>query len=268
MTVIASISSNDLKSRRQQLKRRRQVKLIQTIWRSLFVGSLTGGLVWVVTLPNWVIYEPDQVEIEGNHLLPVAAIRSLLPLDYPQPIIELEPQKLTQEIEAIAPIAKATVTRKLLPPSLTVIIQERRPVAIARSSQPSHHTPGELEMGFIDAEGVWLPKSSYGDLDSLPDPPKLVVVGLTHLLLPYWSEIYQNVQRSTVQIQEINLQSPGNLTLTTEIGKVHLGAYNSNRFPEQLRVLAEMRDLPTHIQDRKIRYIDLSSPDSPSIELD
>ena len=80
MTNIASVSQAQLTTRRKKLRRERRVKSFQALWRSLFVGGIATSLVWAITLPEWVIRQPEQIVIEGNHFLSAQAIRSLLPL--------------------------------------------------------------------------------------------------------------------------------------------------------------------------------------------
>ncbi|GAC1491127.1 MAG: hypothetical protein NVS2B14_03460 [Chamaesiphon sp.] len=132
MTSITSVSEAELNQRRYQLQRQRQIKSLQTVWRAIFVSSLASGLVWVTTLPDWTIRKPEQVEIEGNRFLTTTAIRSLLPLSYPESLLRLQPQAIAKKLESQAPIAQATVTRTLLPPRLTIQVKELQPVAIAQ----------------------------------------------------------------------------------------------------------------------------------------
>ncbi len=264
MSSIASVSSSDLKARRQQLKRRRQLKVLQALWRLLLVSSLAGGLVWVVTLPNWTIARAEQIDIEGNELLAAATIRDLIPIDYPQPLLKLEPQVLSEQIAAAAPIAEATVTRKLLPPGLTIAVKERQPVAIVRL--PNADTEA-VSVGLVDRQGVWLPKNHFAALEASSRLPKLVVLGLTEEYRHHWPEIYAAVQQAGLEIFELDLTNPNNLVLKTELGSVHCGAYSPHQFPEQLRVLAQMRELPTHVESDRIAYIDLKTPTSPSLQL-
>ncbi len=261
MSSIASVSSQDLKSRRQQLKRRRQIRVLQALWRLLLVSSLAGSLVWVVSRPNWVIHRAEQIDIEGNELLTAASIRDLVPLTYPQPLLHLEPQVLSAQIAATVPIAEASVTRKLLPPSLTITVKERRPVAIVLREAVGGN------VGLVDEQGVWLPKEHYSALEASGTLPKLVVLGFSDEVRPVWSELYATVRQAALEIFELDLRNPTNLILNTELGLVHCGPYSPHQFPEQLRVLAQMRELPTHVASDRIAYIDLKVPQSPAIQL-
>jgi cell division protein FtsQ len=269
MATLTSTTSDELKSRRLRLKRRRQLLILQKLWRSLLVCSMAGGMVWLVTRPDWVITSPDQVKIQGVEHLSEATIRDLMPLDYPQPLLEVKPKRLSQALEAQAPIAAAVVTRTLLPPSLTLEIQERQPVAIALPGNAIIATSEARPdgVGFVDAQGTWMPHDSYNNLETTTHLPTLTVIGLSDRTRPHWPDIYTLLSQATIEIFEIDLQSPTNLILHTELGEVHLGGYSSNRLTQQLDVLAQMRTLPTHIQPSDIDYIDLQSPDAPALQL-
>src|ERR671932_694199 len=287
MASIASVSQEELTTRRKKLRHARRIRSFQSIWRSLFVGGMASSLVWALMLPDWGIRQPEQVVIEGNHFLSSKAIRSLLPLSYPQSILRVEPQVIAKSLESQAPIAKAIVSRQLLPPGLTIQGKERRPVAIAFGSAPkaaiaqsaepqavidqamatqNGKTANSPPTGLLDEQGGWMPSSSYTKLEQNLDLPTLKVIGSSEQYRPYWSEVYQAVSRSPVKVFEIDWQDPANLILKTELGKVHFGPYSS-RFTEQLRVLDRMRELPTHISPSQIAYIDLQNPDFPAIQM-
>jgi cell division protein FtsQ len=269
MESIASVSQAQLTTRRKKLRRERRIKSVQAIWRSLFVGGMATGLVWAITLPDWVISTSEQIVVEGNHLLSAKSIRSLLPLSYPESILRVEPQALAKSLESQAPIAEAIVTRQLLPPGLTIKVKERKPVAIAQSAAPSSAQAANstAKSGFLDAQGVLMPESSYTRLEQKLELPSLKVIGSSDQYLSYWSEVYQAVSHSPVKVFEIDWRNPANLILKTELGNVHLGPYSS-RFTEQLTVLDRMRELPSHIQAGNIAYINLQNPEFPAIQME
>ena len=269
MTNIASVSHSQLTNRRKHLQRERRIRLFQTIWRSLFVGGMAGGLVWAITLPDWVIGQPEQIVIEGNELLSAQAIRSLLPLSYPEYLLQVEPQELVRSLESQAPIAEAKVIRQLMPPGLTIQIKELKPVAIAQTSEPSQEAKNEKsspDKGFLDAQGIWIPESSLQSLEPNFELPSLKVIGPKEQYRKHWSELYREVSQSTVEILEIDWQDPTNLILKTGLGHVHCGSYGK-RFSDQLTVLARMQELSTQLQPSQVAYIDLKNPDLPAIQL-
>jgi cell division protein FtsQ len=268
MASIASVSQAELTTRRKQLRRARRIKSFQAIWRSLFVGGMASSLVWAITLPDWVIRKPEQVVIEGNHFLSSQKIRSLLPLSYPQSLLQVEPQLIAKSLESQAPIAEATVSRQLVPPGLTIQVKERKPVAIAltNASQYTKTLQSDPSIGFLDEQGVWLPSNNYPQLEQNLELSMLKVIGQNHLYRPYWSEVYQAVSHSPVKVFEIDWRNPANLILKTELGNVHFGPYSS-QFTEQLLILDRMRELPTHIEPSQIAYIDLKNPKLPAIQM-
>jgi cell division protein FtsQ len=167
MANIASVSQTELTTRRKKLRRARRIKSFQSLWRSLLAGGMATSLVWAITLPNWVIRKPEQIVIEGNHFLSSKTIRSLLPLSYPHSLLQVQPQAIAKSLESQAPIVKATVSRQLMPPGLTIQVVERKPVAIAQAptSQNAKTSNPTSSSGLLDEQGVWLPKSSYTQLE-------------------------------------------------------------------------------------------------------
>ena len=270
MTSITSVSQAELAQRRNQLRRQRRLKAFQAIWRSVLVSGLAGGLFWVITLPDWVIRNPEQIDVEGNQLLSASKVRSLLRLSYPQSLLKLQPQAIAQKLESQAPIAQATVTRQLLPPSLTIQVKERQPIAIAQppasNKQATASKAKPRPMGLLDEQGIWIPLDSYRNGKRSLKLPTLKIIGRHEQYRAYWSPLYQAMSHSPVKVFEIDCQDPVNLIIKTELGKVHLGAYSS-RIAYQIKVLDRMRELPSHINPNEIDYIDLKNPDVPSIQL-
>ncbi|MGB3403801.1 MAG: FtsQ-type POTRA domain-containing protein [Microcoleaceae cyanobacterium] len=266
MTNIISISSTELGQRRQQLRRQRRLRLLQVIWQTLAVSGLTGGLFWLIYQPVWLIRQPQQVKVQGNYILSNAGIKSLLPLSYPQPLWQVQPKTLEETLELESAIAEARVTRQLFPPSLTVEITERRPVAIAQPSATLTQPVQVQQVGWLDADGGWMPLESYTELERTRQLPSLKIIGNLEQYRPNWPPVYEAISRSPVVIEEINWQDPANIILKTEMGSIHLGPYTP-RFPEQLRAIDRMRQLPEQLDVATIDYIDLKNPASPMIQV-
>ncbi|MBF2087590.1 MAG: FtsQ-type POTRA domain-containing protein [Synechococcales cyanobacterium K44_A2020_017] len=276
MTDLVSVSRTDLAQRRQLLRRQRRWRFLRSLWRTGLVVGMAGGLVWVTTQPVWILHRVDQVTIEGNELLSVDAIHSLLPITYPQSLLHLDPNAIADYLEAQGPIEEATVTRRLLPPGLNVQLQERRPVAVlirgnasaspdlrveaaATDSDPMAH------VGLIDEKGFWMSLSAYVALDDSLSLPELKVRGMQEHQRSQWSQLYQVLYQSPLSIYEVDWRDPSNLVLSTELGMVHFGPY-SDRFPYQLQVLDQLRTLPQHIDIGNLDYIDLRNPESPLLQ--
>ncbi|MDY7053965.1 cell division protein FtsQ/DivIB [Limnospira fusiformis] len=264
MANIVFTSRNRLGTRRRQLRRQRRLKLVRVIWQVLAVGGISGGVFWGISQPIWLIKEAEQVEIKGNQLLSQHNIRSHLPLSYPQSVWQIQPSAIQQALIDNAPISEAIVIRQVFPPRLTIEVTEREPVAIAQPPIGTT-TPGtEAIVGWLDAEGSWMPLSSYTELEQTGQLPNLRVIGNFEIYRPHWQQMYSDLSRSPVDIHEIDWQNPANIILMTEIGEVHIGSY-STHFWEQLQVIDRMRKLPEQVDVSQVDYIDLRNPNSPLV---
>ncbi|MGH2413330.1 MAG: cell division protein FtsQ/DivIB [Microcystaceae cyanobacterium] len=268
MSSIASVSPNELRNRRQVLQSRRRLKSWQSIWRLLLISGMAGGLFWGLTLPQWLIQAGTQIEVEGNHLLSKDQIRSFLSISYPQSIWELPTQRLIEQLEMTPPIADARIARQLLPPKLTLAIRERHPVALALSSKiAANQTKSQIQaVGFLDEQGVFIPRRFYTQVDKSFEFPKLKVIGFSEQQRPYWRELYHLISQSPIKIFEVDWRDPSNLILKTELGIVYCGTYPA-QFAEKLAVLARMQTLSSRISISRIVYIDLTNPESPTIQV-
>ena len=264
-------SSQDLIRRRQQLRAKRRVKVYQAVWRSLVVVALTAGTVWLATSPILLLSSRDQIEVDDNRLLSDQIVQGLLPVPYPQSLLKVKPDDLASSLETHAPIKRATVNRRLIPPGLQVEIVERIPVAVAvpNTARPtkaaSQPTPFK-EPGLIDAEGYWMPRDSFEKLGASVSAPPLSVRGMQAGYEASWRVIFQSVQRSPVKIMAIDWTRPSNLILHSELGSVHLGPYGPG-FEEQMAALDRLRSISTQINPEKISFIDLHDPNNPVVEV-
>jgi cell division protein FtsQ len=274
MTGIASVSRTELEQRRQQLRRQRQVKIFQAVWRTLAVSGMAGGLLWAGSQPIWVLSAPKQIVISGNKIIPDQSIQSLLKFSYPQSLLKIEPTTVEVTLKKQTPIEEATVSRRVFPPGLIVQVKERIPVAVTHppitknnpSSTNAQNSSKQQPVGLLDANGVWMPLETYTSLTRNLKLPNLKVIALPKEYRSWWRQFYQAVSQSPVKVTEIDYQNPSNLILKTDLGVVHLGAEIS-RVREQLKVLAQMRQLPSKLNPSRIEYIDLKNPDSPIVQM-
>lgn len=269
MAEIVSVSRMDLAGRRQKLRRHRQMKILQAIWRTLAISGLAGGLLWLVIQPIWVLNAPTQIVMKsGNQLLTQEAIKSLVVLTYPQSLWRIEPSAIANSLKQEPMIAQATVSRRLFPPGLIIEIKERVPVAMAQMTKErnSGSANKQVSVGLLDASGVWIPLEKYTSVNSNAKLPSLSVIGSPQQYRSYWTELYPAVSQSSVKITEIDFQDPTNVILKTELGNVHLGA-TSSQFNQQIKLLAQMRYLPDKLNSSQIEYIDIKNPATPLVQM-
>lgn len=269
MENFVPISPQTLIERRQLLRRQRRLRRFQILWQTVLVTGLTVGAVWAINLPLWVITTPEQIDIQGSERLSPDAIRSLVPLQYPQPLMQVEPHVIAEQLKIQAPITDAVVRRHLFPPRLEVHIWERQPVAVVipdESAGAAHGAQDAIasQPGLLDDQGMWMAEASFSRLGTA-DFPALKVRGLRQSFLSYWPAMYASIRQSPVKISEIDWREPNNLILHTELGIVHLGAYGE-QFPTQLAALGKMRNLNSYLPNQEIAYIDLNNPNTPLVQ--
>ncbi len=257
MTGMTSVPPTPLKNRRQALRDQRRLKAWQAIWRFWVLSSLAGGLLWILIQPQWVIRDRSQIQVEGNKLLSKDQIRQLLTLSSAQPIWQLPIQQLNQQLQASPPIAESQITRQLLPPRLTMTVQERQPVAIAFSDKNS---------GYLDAEGVWIPQTFYRQTPPTLKLSSLKVIAFENAYRSSWKTLYPLIRQSSVKIFEVNWRNPNNLVLKTELGTVYWGS-SSTQLAEKFKTLAQLRSLPSRVSLSRIIYIDLANPSNPVLQV-
>jgi cell division protein FtsQ len=269
MSDLSQISRDQLQSRRQTLRRQRRRLIVQVLWRFWALSGLTTAIFWGTTRPIWLIQDPGQINVRGNALLSDKTIQDLVPLDYPQPLLKVEPEQLAEQLQNRAPLVSAEVSRQLLPPRLNIQVQERQPVAVVLPvSETSLEAKGIdfLPAGLIDAEGAWMPKSGFLLSNSTMDLPALRLRGLQSQYRRYWPQVYAALAQSPVKIHEIDWRDPSNLVLQTELGIVYLGPFTPE-LEQQLATLDKMRNLPEQLEDTEVAHIDLTNPSIPSISV-
>jgi cell division protein FtsQ len=286
-------------NRRKQLRGQQRVKLLTGIWRTLAIASIAAAGLWATTLPEWIIRRPDQVVIRGNKLLSTQAIQALLPLSYPQSLLELHPQSIATTLETAVPISKTTITRQLFPPRLIVEVQEKQPIAVGQCDRCTLVTPvsssakvksvsqGPADLWLIDNQGTAAPLTSYPGLQKSGSPTLKVLgffapsaqpdqktagsananlVSINATRKQQWQKLYTALQQNPVKVSAIDWRSGNNLILQTELGTVYFGPFTRN-LPQQLKALDQMRKLPQLISTKQVSYIDLNNPEQPLVQI-
>lgn len=282
-------AANDaIRERRRQLQSKRRWRQLAGLWRTMVLLGLTGGLVWGLTLPDWIIRRPDQVQIRGNVLLKTTAIQAQLALDYPQSLLRLQPQPLIQSLEATLPLQRVTIARQLFPPQLIVEVQERLPVAVTTCRQCLVISEGGQPQGpasrwFIDATGAVAPSTSYQATALNPAPTLMIqgyfvavstpsrpnVLAVSRDRQQQWQQLYRLLQRQSLPIIAIDWRNEQNLIVQTPLAPVHLGAvqWNSHVLEQQLMALVNLQQLPDYLDPRQIVFIDLVNPQEPLVQM-
>ena len=257
MTLESPISTgeSDYVTRRKLLRKQRRIRIWQRIWQLTFITGFTGAMIWVAMLPDWQLSSASQIEIKGNRLLSEDSIKKALPIKYPQSIFQIQPQAIALHLEATAPVQKVTVSRTIFPSKLTIQVQERSPIA---------NSTRKGQQGFLDAEGIWVPIKAY---PSNITKPNLIVLEPADRAISDWAKLYRQVSQSQVKILQVDARDDSNLILNTELGTVYFGTYKPSLFATQLETLDKMRALPEKLKSTNFKYIDITQPNNPILEM-
>lgn len=251
--VTTALTKSVLVARRQEFRRKRWLWRLLGLWRVVLAAGLAGGLVWLAEKPFWQLPGPLAVSVRGNLHLSTEQVNRALDLRYPQSILAITPDQLEARLLTALPLESVQVTRQVWPPSLAIEVRECEPVAAAP-------LPGRL--GVVDRAGRWIALQQYRGLPL----PKLTVWGYTKSRSELWKALYEQVSRSPIRIQVIDLRDSSNLILRTELGQVHFGSF-SPQFESQLRRLDQLREVVRRYQKSEIAFIDLRSLELPTLRL-
>jgi cell division protein FtsQ len=274
------LSRTELEKSRRRRRWQKRWQLFKLLWQTVCVSSLTGGLLWGIAHSNWIIRGPEQIDVDGMNLLSEETVRTLIPITYPELIFAIDPGAIAQQLQTHGPIDTVEVERELFPPSLAIRITERRPVAVLKGNtytnpfatdveQSPAWRPVPLSMapsGLLDENGSWLPLASYEQVNEDVELPDLSIIGMQASYRTLWRSLYPMIRSSPVEIYEVDLRDPSNLTLNTELGVVHFGPYQPSDLQAQLTLLDTLRYLPDVLNLDDVAYIDLTQRDTPMLE--
>ena len=230
------------------LQRRRSARI--SLWRSCLLMCCTVGISISAVIPYWQIKNQSQVKIEGEHLISESSIYHRLNFAYPQFLWAINGIDLAQRIESIPSVKVAQVNRKIIPPQITIALQEKIPVALATS---------QGQIGFLNSSGEWIAEKFYGNIDEKYSLPKLKVIDYEKQFEPVWVKLYQLVSLyPELQISEVQWNQSGSLFVQTKLGQVFLGA-DSSRLEQQFKIMLKLKNLPKQLSSSEIAYIDLSN---------
>ncbi|MCF2970161.1 FtsQ-type POTRA domain-containing protein [Synechococcus sp. Nb3U1] len=266
MVPLASPTHEQLLQRRRLLRQQRRSRFWQGSWRLTSSMAVLALLVLGLRQPYWQIRQPEQIQVEGADWVDPAWIRSQLPLRYPLDIWQVQPAVLEGALLGSptqpSPIESVQVRRRLLPVGVIVQVRERQPIARAMRDD---------QLGLVDIQGNWVALNSFRShaLDRSTRPlPQLELLGWESHTPEQWALLLKALQQLEIQIEAVDWQGGGAITLRTELGNVYLGPI-SDRLALQIQTLNQMRDLRRYCDctPDQIVHIDLTSPTVPTLQL-
>jgi len=177
-------------------------------YRRVFVWTLAGAVAmgagvfsvrYLLYSPQMLLVKPDQIEVNGNHIVAREDIQKLFTRDRNASVLKIPLDKRRAEIEELPWVEDASVQR-ILPNRVRVLITERTPIAFFRNG---------TELTLIDAHGVLLDRPDGEDFH-FP-----IVTGLSESLPR--EEREKRMQTYQEFIKDIDLVKPGSSDRVSEL---------------------------------------------------
>ena len=246
-------------ARRRELRRQRRQTLLLQLWRFVALLLLSGGFAWILLRHGWTLRGPEALVLNGGAALKTNQVIEAAKLRFPQPLLEVSPRALEQQLIRALPVRSAQVERRMLPARLIVSLKPEIPVAKAVRQGPSGR-----ERGLLNAEGKWIPLS-----DASPEPlTNIVVRGWNNQQRSQVAALLQQRDRLEGMLKAIVLHPDGNISLITKgLGQIDLGGEPA-LLNAQIATIVHLNDtLPKHLRQANQSSLDLSNPDRPELQL-
>ena len=246
-------------ARRRELRRQRRLVFWLQLWRLVALLLLSGGFTWILLRHGWTLRSSDVVVLTGDAALESNQVIEAANLRFPQPLLEVSPGALEQQLVAVLPVRSAQVQRRMLPARLIIELKPEIPVAKAVRQGPAGR-----ERGLLNAQGGWIPLN-----DAAPEPLTTIVVrGWNDQQRAQIAALLQQRDRFAGMLKAIVLDPDGNISLiTTELGRIDLVGEPSLLNAQIETILHLNKTLPEHLRRAHHSSLDLSNPDRPELQL-
>ena len=246
-------------ARRRELRRQRRQTLLLQCWRLVVMLLLSGGFTWILLRHGWTLRDPEAVVLRGGAALETDQVIKAVKLRFPQPLLEVSPRALEQQLVVALPVYSAHVQRRMFPARLVISLKPEIPIARAERRGPAGR-----ERGLLNDAGEWIPLS-----DAVADP-------LTDIMVRGWNApqrgqvaaLLQQRNRIAGMLKAIVFDPDGNISLiTTELGRIDLGGEPALLNAQIETILHLNKTLPKHLRGSHHSSLDLSDPDRPELQL-
>ncbi len=246
--------------RRRQLRRQRRNQRLRHLWRLLVFTALAAGLGYGLLRQGWILRDPSQIEVSGSTQVSRNQVIRAAKLNFPLPLLGLQPKRLDEELRAALPIERVRVSRLMLPARLRIELVDRE--AVARAER---RTSQGIERGYVDRLGHWIVNRQEPAV-RIKGNASLKVVGWNERHRPALQQLLEARTRLGPGLREVRFDPAGSIWLeTSELGPIRLGP-SDGQLPRRLEVAkALMASLPARMKGRQPRLIDLSDPEQPEL---
>lgn len=268
MRPLSRVSTNNKSSqqpvstqvaRRRELRRQRRQTLLIQLWRFVALLLVSSGFSWILLRHGWTLRSPEALILTGGTALEANQVIEAAKLRFPQPLLEVSPRALEQQLIKSLPVQSAHVQRRMLPARLVISLKPEIPVAKAVRQGPFGR-----ERGLLNAEGQWIPLS-----DALPEPlTEIVVRGWNDQQRSQIAALLQQRDRFEGRLKAIVLHPDGNVSLiTTALGQIDLGGEPALLNAQIETIVHLNKTLPKQLRQAHQSSLDLSNPDRPELQL-
>ena len=268
MRPLSRVSTNNKSSqqpvstqvaRRRELRRQRRQTLLIQLWRFVALLLVSGGFSWILLRHGWTLRSPEALILTGGTALEANQVIEAAKLRFPQPLLEVSPRALEQQLIKSLPVQSAHVQRRMLPARLVISLKPEIPVAKAVRQGPFGR-----ERGLLNAEGQWIPLS-----DALPEPlTEIVVRGWNDQQRSQIAALLQQRDHFEGRLKAIVLHPDGNVSLiTTALGQIDLGGEPALLNAQIETIVHLNKTLPKQLRQAHQSSLDLSNPDRPELQL-
>jgi len=246
--------------RRRLRQERRRDRMIQ-LWRLTVFGSTATALGWLLMTQGWTLRSTEQVQVSGSERLGTEAVVEAAQLSFPLSLLSLQPSEMENRLVKTLPVQAAVVQRRLLPPGLTVQLEDRRPLAAARRQGSTG-----VEQGMVDSRGQWMARTDAAHREE-PET-SIQVIGWTPAQREPLEILLTQRDQLGSALQTIEIAADGALSLRTAgLGLVQLGT-DPRLLDQQLITLRQLsRSLPDELRRRSGTSLDLSDPSKPELQM-
>ena len=245
--------------RRRALRQEKQRDLAIQVWRLVMLLSTTTVLGWSLLRFGWTLEGTDSIVISGDVGLDPAVIAKVGGFQFPQPLLEIRPKALEQELLTDLPVRTVRVERRLFPARLELELTARIPIAAALRHRGSTKTAG-----MIDASANWIDLTA--DLPQRKPTSSILVDGWSQNRRPFIAELLRQRDRIGGDLQRIVLEPEGRVVLQTgRLGAIQLGS-DPGLLQQQINAIDQLnQSIPAHLVQGRQGSIDLSNPERPEI---
>ncbi len=247
--------------RRKKLRKEYNNNQLIQFWRVIVFSSLSAVTGFTFIHNGWRLIEKEHILVKGTPNLTSQSIVIASGINFPAPLLSINPEELKQNLLKKLPIKSISIRRRILPPGLEIETEERKVIAFAQRKGPKG-----IEKGMLDEEGGWMPLH----VASQTNPPEkdLFVEGWTSINRKELAFIIKNRENLGSPLRKIILNSNGEISLQTKtFHMIYLGS-NPKNLAMQLKALYQLtKKLPNSFKAYGETTVDIRDPTKPELQM-